>query len=110
VNWIDITNWNLVHTSVSSFYNLSALTPVTSLYMPTDGSLAANTCIDGIIGPWIRCKYITAGNYSGGTSLAVYVEANVHWATTKIGSLMPLSQSGLTVGSPTIPTPAVSQN
>jgi len=38
---------------------------------PTDGTLGANTAIDGILGHLFRCKYSSSGVYGGTTSLAV---------------------------------------
>ncbi len=44
---------------------------MTSEYTPTDGTLGANTAIDGILGHLFRCKYSSSGVYGGTTSLAV---------------------------------------
>jgi hypothetical protein len=56
----------------TAIYNLTSETPVTSLYSPTDGTLDANTSVSGLIGPWWRIQYKSAGTaYAGGTSLTI---------------------------------------
>lgn len=55
--------------------NLSGLTPRTTELTPTDGALADDTAIDGILGDRFRVKLVTTGLYSGSTVLAV--RANV---------------------------------
>jgi hypothetical protein len=60
-------------------FNLSALTPRSSQYTPTDGTLDANTCIDGIIGHLWRCKYSTTGLYAGGTTLRIDAFTGTHF-------------------------------
>jgi hypothetical protein len=57
--------------SVRKLYNLSSLTPVTTVYTATDGTLAANTAKDGLLGAWWRVKYTTVGVYAGGTTLTI---------------------------------------
>jgi hypothetical protein len=71
VTWIDIANFHFTTSSARFAYNLSAETPVTTEYTPTDGSLSANTSKDGILGPMFRVKYQSAGTYGGSTSLRV---------------------------------------
>lgn len=72
--WIDVANFHFTTASAKFAYNLSALTPVTTEYTPTDGTLSANTSKDGILGPLIRVKYTTVGTYAGGTLLTVSVQ------------------------------------
>jgi hypothetical protein len=50
---------------------LSSATPVAIAYGPSDGTLAANTSKDGLIGPIWRVKYTIAGNYADGTTLRI---------------------------------------
>jgi len=52
-------------------FNLSSATPVTTQYAPTDASLAANTCKDGLLGNIYRAKYTTTGTYAGNTSVSI---------------------------------------
>lgn len=70
-NWTDVASCAFTTSSLRQVFNLSALTPVTTAYTATDGTLADNTVKDGIIGPQWRLKYTTTGTYAGSTVLAV---------------------------------------
>lgn len=74
VTWIDIANFHFTTASARFSYNLSSLTPVTTEYTPTDGTLSANTAKDGIIGQGMRVKYTTVGTYAG-SSLTVTADS-----------------------------------
>lgn len=67
VTWVDVANFHFTTASAIFVFNLSSLTPVTTQYTPTDGTLAANTSKDGVIGPWWRVKYTTVGTYAATT-------------------------------------------
>ena len=69
--WTDIANFSFTTSSARFLYNLSGLTPVTTEYTATDGSLTANTAKDGIIGPLLRVKYTSTGTYGGSTTLRI---------------------------------------
>jgi hypothetical protein len=69
--WIDIANFHFTTASAISVGNLSALTPVTTLYTPTDGTIANNTSKDGILCSFLRVKYTSTGTYAGGTTLQI---------------------------------------
>ena len=71
--WVDIANYHFTTSSLRKLVNLSSLTPVTTQVTPTDGSLTANTVIDGLIGSQLRVKYVTVGTYAGSTTLVVSV-------------------------------------
>jgi hypothetical protein len=73
--WIDIANFHFLVASAQFTFNLSSLTPVTTEYTPTDGTLTANTAKDGIIGSLLRVKFVTVGTYAG-TTLRVDAIAN----------------------------------
>jgi triacylglycerol esterase/lipase EstA (alpha/beta hydrolase family) len=64
-NWIDIANFHFLTTSALVLINLSAATPKTTAVTPTDGALAANTAVDGILGSMFRCKGVSVGTYAG---------------------------------------------
>lgn len=49
--------------------NFSALTPKTTQVTPTNGTLADDTAIDGILGDMFRLKVISTGTYAGSTVL-----------------------------------------
>ena len=71
--WVDVAEFNFTTASARKIANLSALTPKTTLVTPTDGSLSANTCVDGVLGPLFRVKYTSVGTYGAGTTLAIDV-------------------------------------
>lgn len=70
--WIDIANFDHATTSLNRTYNLSRLTPITSVYTVTDGTLTANTCKDGLIGSLLRVKRTTVGTYTTASTVAIY--------------------------------------
>jgi hypothetical protein len=74
--WSDVANFHYTTSSARFLFNLSALTPVTTQRTPTDGSIAANTAVDGALGPQWRVKFTTVGTYAGGTILRVDLMAN----------------------------------
>jgi hypothetical protein len=51
--------------------NLSGLTPKTTPAAPGDGTLADDTCLDGVLGDRLRCKIVSTGTYAGSTVLSV---------------------------------------
>jgi hypothetical protein len=57
-------------------YNLNAQTPLVAAHIATDGTLAANTAVDGILGSMFRVKSVSTGTYTGGTTLAVDIETD----------------------------------
>lgn len=69
--WSDIANFHFTTSSARKAFNLSSLTPVTTQATPTDGTLAANTAVDGLIGGKLRVKVTTTGTYAGNTTLAI---------------------------------------
>ncbi len=71
--WIDVAQFHFTTASAIKIYNLSSLTPEATGVTPTDGSMAANTAQDGIIGPLWRVKYKSSGTYAGGTTLQIDV-------------------------------------
>jgi hypothetical protein len=79
VVFFDVANFHFDTTSARPIFNLSSLTPVTAQYTPTDGTLDANTCIDGLIGNLWRAKYKTVGLYAGGTKLVVDAITDAHF-------------------------------
>jgi len=70
-SWNDIANFAATTASFRRVFNLYAMTPVTTINTPTDGTLADNSAVDGIIGEMIRAKVTTTGTYSGGTTVKI---------------------------------------
>lgn len=71
LTWTDIANFHFTTSNARAIYNLSAATAKTTAVSPTDGSLASNTAVDGVLGPLYRCKYTTVGTYAGSTTMSV---------------------------------------
>jgi hypothetical protein len=69
--WNDMANCHYGTSGGRFQYNLSAATPVTTEYTPTDGTLSPNTSKDGLLGTQFRVKYTTVGTYAGGTNLSI---------------------------------------
>lgn len=69
--WTDVANFHFTTSSATFIYNLNSSVSVTTEYVPTDGSLAANTAKDGVFGSQWRIKFTTVGTYAGGTTLRV---------------------------------------
>mgnify|MGYP001563718778 CR=1 FL=1 len=75
-SWIDVICmlWELA--SETKVFNLSGLTAKTTGATPSDGSLADDTVVDGILGDRWRTKLTTTGTYSSNTtSVAVRLTA-----------------------------------
>lgn len=73
--WIDIAQFHFTASSARFVYNLNSQTPVTTEYTATDGTLAANTAKDGIVGPLYQVKLASTGTYAGNTTLRIDVSA-----------------------------------
>lgn len=69
--WVDIACMAFTTASKKRITTLSARTPVTTHYDPTDGTLSDDTSKDGILGPLYRTKLTTVGTYAGSTTLEV---------------------------------------
>ncbi len=50
--------------------NFSALTPKLTEVTPTDGALADDTALDGVLGDRLRVKVVSTGTYAGSTALS----------------------------------------
>ena len=68
--WIDIAEFTFTPATATRLYSLDT-TALTTQYTPTDATLSANTCKNGILGDKFRVKYTTTGTYAGSTTLAV---------------------------------------
>jgi hypothetical protein len=71
--WIDVCNFRWTTAGNRRLYNLSADTPITTVHTATDGTLAANTAKDGVIGRQWRVKYTSTGDYADDTTLKISV-------------------------------------
>lgn len=74
--WMDIICFAFTTATLSKVASVTidATTFAASAYVPiapTDGSLADNTSVMGILGDRFRVKWVTTGVYAGGTTLKV---------------------------------------
>ncbi len=67
--WVDIACVTFALASSKKVLNFSALTPVTTPVVPTDGSMADDTAQDGVLGDQVRLKVVSTGTYAGNTLL-----------------------------------------
>lgn len=59
--------------SENAVLNFSGLTPKTTQVTPTDGALADDTAVDGILGDRFRLKLVSVGTYAGSTVLSARI-------------------------------------
>lgn len=72
--WVEVARFAFTTASAAKVANLSALTPVTTVYAPT--TLSDDAVKDGILGPRWRARILTTGTYAGNTSLALRLAAH----------------------------------
>ena len=70
-NWHDVACFAFTTASKRRLANLSARTAVTTLATPTDGTMADDTAIDGLIGDRLRIKYTSTGTYAGSSTITL---------------------------------------
>lgn len=75
ITWIDVACAVFTTASGVKTFNLSALTPKTTPITPTDGALADDTYVDGVLGSAMRVKITSTGTYGGNTGVMVYLDA-----------------------------------
>lgn len=69
--WIDVMCFAFTTSSASKVSAVVSTTALAAGATPTDGTLADNTILSGLLGDRIRLKYTTTGTYAGGTTLVV---------------------------------------
>lgn len=76
------TTWNDIVSHAFTTASLTRVSAVNTYIAPvaqggaqTDGTLADNTIIQGLLGDRIRLKYTTTGTYAGSTTASVYAIA-----------------------------------
>jgi hypothetical protein len=62
--WQDVVHYQFSTASARVQFNVTAMQAVTSAVTPTDGTLSGNTAVQGILGPQLRLKAVSAGTYS----------------------------------------------
>lgn len=73
--WVDIACFAPANANTKKVLNFSALTPVAPVD-PTDGAMADNTRLDGILGDRVRLRVISTGTYAGNSLLAARMVAH----------------------------------
>ena len=73
--WLDVACMTFGTANETDLVNVSGLTPKTSVVTPTDGALADDTVVDGLLGDRLRAKVVSTGTYA--TSTTVSVRASV---------------------------------
>lgn len=63
ITWVDVASFAFTTASATKIVNLSGLTPKTTAVTPSDGALADDTCVDGVLGDALRVKLTTTGTY-----------------------------------------------
>ena len=70
-NWIDIACFAFTTASAKKVAKLGDVTAVSTVYTPTDATMADDTTKDGLLGKYVRVKYTTTGTYAGDTTIAI---------------------------------------
>lgn len=73
--WYDVACVLFGTASEVALLNLSALTPKTTQVVPTDGALADDTAVDGLLTDRMRLKVVSTGTYAGSTVLSARMVA-----------------------------------
>ena len=71
VTWVDIMSLQfLLATATKISACTTNIAPASQAFAPTDGSLTANTIVQGTLGNMFRTKLTTTGTYAGNTTLS----------------------------------------
>ncbi len=71
LTWCDIAEFNFTTASATKTQNVSGMTVINASATVTDGTLTANTSINGMLGDQLRVKYTSVGTYGAGTTLVI---------------------------------------
>jgi hypothetical protein len=64
--WIDVACFAFATTDVPKIlHKVLAVSALTAATVPTDGTLADNTVLDGVLGDQLRTKVVVVGTYTG---------------------------------------------
>jgi hypothetical protein len=72
--WWDVAAFQFTTASASSYVNISGLKEANVPVALSDGTLAANSSLNGLLGDRYRLKYDSVGTYGAGTTLIVDIE------------------------------------
>lgn len=74
--WVDIMAFQFTTATATKISAVNTyIAPASQAFAPTDGSLTANTIIQGALGSRIRSKLTTTGTYGGSTTISATVAA-----------------------------------
>lgn len=71
--WVDVACVLFEVANEVRLINLSGLTPKTTQVTPTDGTLADDTAVDGLLGDRLRVKCVSTGIFAGSTTVSASV-------------------------------------
>lgn len=71
VTWIDVVNFAFTTAIAAKVAQVNNFTAQASVVVPTDGTLADNTIVNGILGNRLRVKLTTTGTYATSTTLTI---------------------------------------
>lgn len=71
VTWVDIASFAFTTTNAVRAYHLTGAA-VTAIATPTDGTLADNTSVNGLLGAQYRVKITTVGTYTGASTFKIF--------------------------------------
>jgi hypothetical protein len=75
--WVDVAQHAFTTSTASKLSAVNrGIAPASQAATPTDGTLADNTILQGLLGDLLRVKVITTGTYSGTTHVAVHAVFN----------------------------------
>lgn len=71
--WVDIAQHAFTTSAASKVSSCTGMiAPAAQALTPGDAALTDNTIIQGVVGDRLRAKVVSAGTYTGATSIAVY--------------------------------------
>ena len=73
--WVDIMCFAFTTSAATKISAVTSTIALAAGVTPTDGTMADNTILTGLLGDLVRLKYTTTGTYTGATSLAVDIVA-----------------------------------
>jgi hypothetical protein len=74
-SWIDVMCFAFTTATAKKVSGVRMDIALAAGITPTDGTLADNTILDGLLGDRIRVKYTTVGTYAGSSTIAIHATA-----------------------------------
>lgn len=69
--WIDIMCFAFTTTTATKVSGVDGAIALAAAVTPSDGTLADDTIVNGLIGDRLRVKYTTTGTYTGASTIAI---------------------------------------